>query len=219
MDKPVWVKVNPNFPEPEKIRLATNTLMEDGLVVYPTETVYGLGANAISEKAVKKVFEVKRRDPGEPVSVAVSSLEMAKKIANVTKDAEKIFRWLLPGPLTLVLQAKLGLPKLLMGGREKIGIRMPNSKVALELVRMAGVPLTSTSANLSGGLEPSTAEEAVRQLGKRVDLILDAGRCPISLPSTVLDLTEDPPLILRKGPVSYKEVMAVLRAKGKTRTV
>lgn len=203
-------KINPLHPEKKIIEEAVKILKKEGLVLYPTDTLYGLGVNALSEVAVRKVFEVKGRDFKKPISIAVSSLDEAKKYAKFNSTALKLAKKFLPGPITLILPAKKKFPWMLTQGKDKIGIRIPDNKVALELLKKSKVPLTATSANISRGKNPVTAAEARRQIGKKVDLILDAGGCKYGKPSTVVEVKRNKAMILREGVISEEKIKEVL---------
>jgi L-threonylcarbamoyladenylate synthase len=187
---------------------AANVLRRGGLVVYPTETVYGLGADARSDDAVRRVFQAKGRPPDSPISIAVSSARMLEEFAAMPREAGGILK-LLPGPLTLVVWVKGGISGLLTRSGT-VGVRIPAHPVALRLIDKAGFPITSTSANISGRQSPSTAEEAIEQVGPHVDVVLDSGRCAHGMPSTVLDLTVRPYRILREGPIKRAQIEEAL---------
>jgi len=171
---------------------AVSVLSRDGLVVYPTETVYGLGADALSESAIHRVYEVKKRPVGKPISVAVSDMEMLAAIASPDKAAWAFIEAFLPGPATVVVPAKRCLPPVLTGGTGEIGIRIPDHPVALELITSFDAPITATSANLAGMPSPTTREEVTVVY----DFMIDVGGLP-GTPSTVVDLTTRQ--ILRPG--------------------
>jgi len=181
------------------------------LVIYPTETVYGLGADACSDGAVTKVFGAKRRLLKNPIPIAVNSFEMARKIAESTPVAEKLFEKFLPGPLMLVLSAKPKISELVTAGTGKVGVRVPDHPVALKLIDFVGGPITATSANLSGKPAPCVLEEALEQVGRNVAIVLDAGKCKLGVPSTVVDLTSGRPRILREGPIPAEKIKKVLK--------
>jgi L-threonylcarbamoyladenylate synthase len=191
----------------EDIKKAADVIKSGGFVIYPTDTLYGLGCNSLNEKAVGRVFEVKKRDPTNPLSVAVCDLKMLRRYATFDDKAMRVMECFFPGPVTFVLRKK-NLPDALTGGLENVGVRIPESRVALKLIMEAGVPIVSTSANLSGKETPQTAEEALAQLPS-VDLILDAGRIA-GPPSTIIDLTSDPPRILREGAKPAWEIAGVI---------
>jgi len=205
-------EVNLKSPEIRAISEAATTIRTGGLVLYPTETVYGLGADACSDEAVAKVFVAKARPLENPIPVAVNSLELAQQIAELTPIAELVFKKFLPGPLTVVVKAKpKKISKLVTGGTENIGVRFPDHPVVLKLIDFVGGPITATSANLSGKSAPITIREALEQLGKRVDVVLDSGKCRLGAPSTVVDLSSDAPRVLREGPISRKELSKILK--------
>ena len=197
-----------------KIHKAVRFLKQGKIVAYPTDTSYGLAADATNLRAVKKLYRMKGRNFQKPVHVVAASLAMAKKIAKFDKRAEKIFKKFLPGALTMVLNLEpgilnLGSWKILTAGTGKIGMRMPKNKVAMDLVRKLGRPITATSTNLSGKPAIYSAKEIQEQFEERrlkPDLIIDAGRLAKVSPSTVLDLTGGRVKILRQGPISLKEI-------------
>ncbi len=204
------LEVSQKEPSVGAIAEAAATIRDGGLVVYPTETVYGLGTDACSDEAVAKVFVAKARPLKNPISIAVDSLDMARQFTRLTPRAKVIFKKFLPGPLTLILQAKPTISKLATAGTGKVGVRVPDHPVALKLIDFVGGPITTTSANLSGKPAPSTVREALDQLGKHIDLALDADKCKLGMPSTVVDLTGGRLEILREGPVTSEEVRKVL---------
>jgi len=199
------IKIDTEKPSKKIIEKAAKIIRNGGTVVYPTDTLYGLGANALDRKAVLKIFEIKGRKFDQPISIAVSDLKEAKKYALFNPIALKIARKFLPGPLTLILYQKRKIPKELNPDK-KVRIRIPDNRVALELIKKSGVPLTATSANLSGGKNPITAREAVRQIGEKVDLVLDAGRCKYSKPSTLIDLSSGKVEVVREGVIEKKDI-------------
>ena len=209
------LKVASRSPQADAIAEAAAKIKTGGLVVYPTETVYGIGADACSDEAVAKVFVAKVRPIEDPISIAVSSLEMARQFTQLTHTAEAIFKKFLPGPVTVILRAKPTISKLLTAGTGKIGVRVPDHPVALKLLDFVGGPITSTSANISGRPAPSTVKEALVQIGKSVDLAIDAGRCKLGVPSTVLDLTVEPFEVLREGPVTEEKIRKALGLRRK----
>ncbi|MDI6884182.1 MAG: L-threonylcarbamoyladenylate synthase [Hadesarchaea archaeon] len=205
------LKVGKKAPASRAITKAAAVVKAGGLVVYPTETVYGLGADACSDEAVAKVFAAKVRPLESPISVAVSSIEMARQVAELTPVAETLLKKFAPGPLTVVVKAKPTVSKLLTSGTGKVGIRVPDHPAALRLIEFAGGPITTTSANVSGGPPPTTVKEALGQLGDKIDLALDAGRCELRTPSTVVDLSTKHLKILREGPITGGDIRKALR--------
>ncbi len=161
-------------------------------------------------RAVTKIFQLKQRPLNKPIHIVVSSLQMAEDYAFVPESALNLAQHFLPGPLTLVLRKREIISDLLSGGKETIGIRMPNNLIALALVERAGVPITATSANVSGRPDIYSVQDAFDQLGNKVDLYLDIGILPKRLPSTILDLTLDTPKILREGPIPFEKILEKL---------
>lgn len=171
---------------------AISVLMHDGTVIYPTETVYGLGADALSDNAIQKVYEAKKRPLSQPISIAVSDFDMLAAVAFVDSSIQEFIQMFLPGPVTVVLKAKYSLPALLSGGTGMIGIRMPAHDLALQLIERFDSPITATSANLHGAMDPATPDQCTVPR----DLLIDGGRLP-GAPSTVVDLVNRK--ILRRG--------------------
>jgi len=171
---------------------AVSVLMHDGIIVYPTETLYGLGADAFSDEAILKVYEAKKRPLAMPVSIAVSDFDMLSAVARVEPDAEPFLNAFLPGPVTVVLPARKIVPAILTGGTGLIGIRMPAHDLALRLIAKFDAPITATSANLHGAKDPVTPAECTIPY----DFLIDGGRLP-GTPSTVVDL--ETKRILRAG--------------------
>lgn len=174
------------------VERAVGILRHDGLVVYPTDTIYGLGADALSEDAVLKVYEAKRRPVSQPISIAVSDFDMAFGIAKIDRRALAFMEAFLPGPVTVVVPARSSLPELLTGGTGMIGIRLPAHPVPLRLIRLLDSPITATSANQHGARDPVSPDEC----HVMHDLLIDGGRLP-GTPSTVVDLEQG--AILRRG--------------------
>lgn len=181
------------------------------MVAFPTETVYGLGANALDPAAIEKIYAAKGRPPSSPLIVHVSSIEMAKELAREWPErAEKLARIFWPGPLTLVLPKKPHVPDRLTAGLDTVGIRMPANPIAQELIREAGVPIAAPSANMFGGLSPTTAQHVREALGDRVALVLDGGRTTVGIESTVLSLAGPDAVLLRPGMITRQEIEAVI---------
>ena len=171
----------------ESVARAAKVLLEGGTAVYPTETVYGIGASVYFPEAVDRVFEIKGRPRNTPLSVAVASFEMMEAVATIQKGDLPILRKILPGPVTVLLDRGPDLPEAVTAGSDRVGIRFPDHPVALELIRLAG-PITSTSANLSGRPPPASLEELDPKIGRAVDVVLDGGRSRYAIPSTLIDL-------------------------------
>jgi len=171
---------------------AVSVLMHDGTIIYPTETVYGLGADAFSDEAILKVYEAKERPLGMPVSIAVSDFDMLGAVARIEPWMQEFIEAFLPGPVTLILASKSVLPDILTGGTGMIGIRIPSHEIALQIIERFNAPITATSANLHGAKDPQTPEECTISR----ELFIDGGRLS-GTPSTVVDLKNK--IVLRKG--------------------
>ena len=193
------------------IQRAAAVLRAGGLVAFPTETVYGLGANALDPKAVCKIFAVKKRPGWDPLIVHVRDVAMTRSLAKrlpATFDLLAAKFW--PGPLTLVVEKAGHVPDEVTADRSTIALRIPRHRVATTLLAEVDLPVAAPSANRFGRPSPTHAEHVVEDLGDRIDLILDAGPTPVGVESTVLDLTQSPPAILRPGGVSREELQKVL---------
>jgi len=195
----------------EVIQEAARVIRSGGVVALPTESFYGLAVHAVSEKAVERLFAVKGRREDNPLLILIASREtLGSYVREVPDRAQKLMKRFWPGGLTLVFHAKPVLPDLLTAGTGKIGVRLSSHPVPRALAEAVGAPITGTSANRSGQPGCSTAEEVMVALGGDIDLILDGGRTPGGESSTVLDLTCDPPVILRDGIVSHDPLRAFI---------
>ena len=193
--------------QPEALRI----LRSGGLVAFPTETVYGLGADATNPDAIQRIFAAKGRPSTNPLIVHVADAQVAKRyITHWPPEAEQLAGKFWPGPLTLVLPRSDAIASAVSAGRETVGVRAPNHPLALELLRAFDGPVAAPSANRSNRISPTTAEHVRSDLGDAVDLILDGGPCEVGIESTVLDLTTQSPTILRPGAVTRKQIEAVI---------
>jgi L-threonylcarbamoyladenylate synthase len=205
----------PQTADPGEIDHAARLLRAGRLVAFPTETVYGLGANALDAEAVARIYAVKRRPAASPLIVHVASIEMAQSlVANWPEIADRLARRFWPGPLTLVLEKQLEkppvIPPIVTAGLPTVGLRMPAHPIALALIRAAGVPLAAPSANRFTELSPTTADHVRRGLGSDIDYILDGDPCSVGIESTVLSLAEPRPILLRPGGISRAELEAIV---------
>lgn len=205
------VQLDPDCPQPEAIEQAASIIREGGLVAFPTETVYGLGADAMNQGAVERIFEAKGRPADNPLIVHVADRKMLDRITNNISDkSECLIDQFWPGPLTLVLERRPEVAPLVSAGLSTVAVRMPASKIALELIRAARTPIAAPSANASGRPSPTTAAHVLDDLAGRIDMILDGGATNIGIESTVLDMTSDPPAILRPGWVGREMLTGVI---------
>lgn len=204
------VRLDENNIDEHVISKAGNILRQGGLVVFPTETVYGLGANALDKDAVKKIFEAKGRPQDNPLIVHISKVkDIEKLVEEIPPIAQKLMDKFWPGPMTIILKKKDIIPNETSAGLDSIGIRMPSNKIAMELISMAGVPIAAPSANLSGKPSPTDLETCVEDLDGRVNAILGGDNSEVGVESTVIDCTIDPPCILRPGGITLEMLKEV----------
>lgn len=205
--------IDPFEPATELLRRAADLLRSGGLVAFPTETVYGLGANALDAGAVERIFAVKRRPPRNPLIVHVADAAGAKRYASAWPEAaERLAAAFWPGPLTLVLPKRPEVPDIVTAGLDTVGLRVPSHPVALALLREADLPVAAPSANRSTQLSPTTAEHVAKGLGDAVDLILDGGPTSVGIESTVVDLSGSRPALLRPGAISRDELESIVQS-------
>ena len=198
----ILLRVDPIAPDMAAIQQAAAILLRGGLVAFPTETVYGLGANALDAAAVQRIFVAKGRPASDPLIVHIAALDQLNRVAvNVPALAHILAQAFWPGPLTLVLKRRAVIPASVSAGRDTVAVRIPDHAVPLALARAAGVPIAAPSANLFTRPSPTTAAHVLEDLDRRIDLLLDGGPTPIGLESTVLDLTSARPELLRPGGV------------------
>ncbi|PIR00756.1 MAG: threonylcarbamoyl-AMP synthase [Nitrospinae bacterium CG11_big_fil_rev_8_21_14_0_20_45_15] len=190
--------------------LIQSTLKSGGLIAFPTDTFYGLGADPFQEKAIQKVFQLKKRSAGKPLIVLASNREQIAKLAeDISENAEILMKRFWPGPLTLALKAKDTLSTLLTAGGKTLGVRIPGNSLTCALLEGVG-PLTAPSANPSDEKAPASADEVANYFGEELDLIIDGGETPGDKSSTLLDMTTHSPVLLREGAVSIADLELVL---------
>ena len=189
------------------IASASRFIIGGGVIVYPTETVYGLGANALDEQAVMRVFQIKKRPLSMPIFLAVSNFDMLRNVAEVTREDLDLLEQLLPVPVSVLVRRKSVVPDILTSGSPFVGIRYPDHETALRIIDLAG-PITSTSANRTGTPAPTNAASVSREIEDRVDTIVDGGKCSYGEPSTLLDLEKRE--IIRPG-AGLDKVMKAIR--------
>lgn len=198
------IKIDRKRIDDSEILPAAEAILEGKIVVFPTETVYGVGCRYDDGAVRDRVFALKGRERAKPLAIYMLSVSEIGEYAALPMTAEKLARAFLPGPLTLVLPGTEG---------EKVGFRIPSDEVVRRLIRLAGVPLAGTSANLSGQESPTDGQQAIAAMEGKVDFIIDAGRTELACVSTVIDLAIDPPVVLREGAVSLDELSDVLGFK------
>ena len=205
------LKVHPKRPEPEKIRIAAQVIRDGGLVAFPTETVYGLGANALDDGAALKIFEAKKRPADNPLIVHIASNDDIYLLTErLPKGADLLINKFWPGPLTLLVPRSELVPDVTTAGLATVAVRMPSHPVARALITEADVPIAAPSANLAGRPSPTIAKHVLDDLAGRIDIVIDGGAVGFGVESTVLDLTTKVPTVLRPGPVTVEELGQIL---------
>lgn len=213
--KPEIIKIAANHPDPALIAKAVSILKEGGVIAYPTETFYGLGAHAGNDAAVERIFAIKGRSFSNPIALIMDKDE---KLSELVKEAPplayKLMETFWPGALTLMFHASDRIIPRLTAGTGKIGIRVSSHPIAAALAQTLSFPITATSANLSGAGECSTAREVIACLGEKIDALIDGGRTPGGVGSTILDMTTDPPAMLREGVIPGSLIYSLLGKPG-----
>jgi tRNA threonylcarbamoyl adenosine modification protein (Sua5/YciO/YrdC/YwlC family) len=199
------IKINPFAPDNTLINQAAKVLTNGGLVIIPTETVYGFAVDAVNKKAVDKLYEIKQRPKSKPFAILIADIDKVRELAvDISLPAYKLMRKFWPGPLTILLKAKAG---------GTVGLRMPNNQIALEIIFQANIAVACPSANISKKLAPVNFEEAIKDLDGLVDLAVDAGATTVGVESTIVDLTVEPLEIIRRGAIKDEQIMAAVRSK------
>lgn len=208
--KTKMLKIKRDMPDMEKISVAAGIIADGGIVAFPTETVYGLGANALDGNAVAKIFAAKGRPQDNPIIVHVSSIAEAKLLASeITKAAKKLMVKFWPGPLTLVMKSSGIAAENVTAGLSTVALRMPSDKIAFALIKESGFPIAAPSANISGRPSATEGRHVIDDLKGKVDVIIDAGPCKIGIESTVVDVTGKIPIVLRPGKITLEQIMEV----------
>jgi len=201
---------------PESIRLAAEIIRSGGLVAFPTETVYGLGCDALNPDAAAKVFEAKQRPVFDPLIVHLTDQLMVETVAkNIPSSATVLMDAFWPGPLTLILPKQPGVPDLVTAGLPTVAVRIPDHPVAQALIRESGTPIAAPSANPFGYVSPTTTQHVLDCLDDRIDLILDGGPCPVGVESTIVSLTGAKPQLLRPGGLSLETIQSLIGPVGR----
>ncbi len=200
-----------SHPSRRVMRKATAVIKSGGIVAFPTETVYGLGADAFNPLAVARIFEAKNRPLFDPLIVHIADLsQMGALASRVDKRAGRLAGRFWPGPLTMVMPRSGRVPDIVTAGLDTVAIRMPDHLIALELIRLSGTPIAAPSANRFGYISPTKAAHVLEQLGERVDMIIDGGPCSVGVESTIIKLDEGRNVILRPGGVPIEEIEAII---------
>lgn len=197
-------------PTTANILRACELIKMGEVVSFPTETVYGIGADYRNRKACMAIYSVKGRPANKPLTIHVADMEQVERVAKISSLAEKLFNAFCPGPLTIIMKKRDTVPDFVTCGNETVGIRFPNNKIARELIKNSGNPLVASSANLSDRVPPKTANEVHNNLNGRIKIILDGGECKLGISSTVIDVSTGALKILRSGTITLDDIKAVL---------
>lgn len=204
---PQILRVGADQPEEDVITRAAEIVSLGGIIAYPTETIYGLGADATNEQAIRRIFEIKGRDFNNPISVIIGNIrDVYPLVRTVPESARKLMDVFWPGPLTLVFASANRVSPLLTASTGKIGIRLSVHDTARRIAQKLGKPLTATSANLSGSAECANADQVIHQIGGKIDAVIDLGETEARLSSTVVDVTAEKPVIVRSGIIPREEI-------------
>lgn len=194
----------------KKLKEPAEIIKNHGIVVFPTETVYGIGVNALNENAIKKLYEVKKRPLDKPISLLVNSIEMINQVAkDITEIEYALIKEFFPGPLTIILKKKDGVPNIVTANGNTVGIRMPANKIALELIDYANVPIATSSANISGKPSGIDSKSIIKDFEGKVDCFIDGGPAKIGVASTIVQVIDGVPHILREGSISEEQIKTV----------
>ncbi len=195
-------------PIAHHLQYAAKVIQSGGLVLFPTETVYGLGANCLDENAVKKVFLAKGRNFNNPINLLVSDMEMIEKVAkDITPLEQQLMEAFFPGPFTIILKKQACVPSIVTAGQDFVGVRMPSGEIAKKLIELAGVPIVAPSANISGKLSGTSFEDILEDFKDKVDVAIDGGNSEIGIESTIVKVIDGIPHILRPGSITAEQIM------------
>lgn len=195
-----------------KLKEAARIIKQGGIVVFPTETVYGIGVNCFDEKAVRKLYEIKQRQLDKPISLLVSNMKMVNKIAkDITEMEYKMMKKFFPGPLTMILKKRNIIPDVVTSKQDTVGVRMPSDRIALKLIEYANVPIATTSANISGNPSETNLESIIKCFEGKVDYFVDGGESEIGLASTIVQMVDEIPNILRQGSITAEQIGNAMR--------
>jgi len=201
-----YLNIN-NSKDYQKLRYSAEIIKNGGIVVFPTETVYGIGTNGLDKEAVERLYKIKERPLNKPISLLVSDYEMIEKVVKDINELEyKIMKKFFPGPLTIILNKKDIVPDIVTSGGSTVGIRMPEEEITRKLIEYAGVPIAAPSANISGKASGIDLQEIVKEFGDKVDYYIDGGKSKIGIGSTIVKVENNEIKILREGSISKEEI-------------
>lgn len=195
-----------------KLKEVARTIRQGGIAVFPTETVYGIGTNGLKENSVKRLYEVKQRPLNKPISLLVNGINMINEIAQEITDLEKaLIKEFFPGPLTIILKKKDTVPNIVTANSNMVGVRMPSNEIALKLIEYAGVPIATPSANISGKPSGTNMEDIMKDFEGKVDYFIDDGPSKIGISSTIVQVIDGVPHILRQGKITEEQIMNIYK--------
>ena len=196
------------------IEKAGKLIKQGKIVIFPTETVYGIGTNGLDENAVRKLYEIKKRPLNKPISLLVANMEMVNLIAkDITETEYKIMKNFFPGPLTIILKKNKNVPDIVTARQDTVGVRMPRGDVARKLVELSGVPIAAPSANISGEPSGTNLQEIMKHFEGKVDYCIDGGNSELGLASTIVQVIDDRPTILRQGSITLEQINKILKTE------
>ena len=211
MIKTEILKLSADNQDKPLLQRAAELIRSGGVIAFPTETVYALGADAMNERAVQRVFHLKKRMSGKPIAIFLPKLQDLKRfVKEITPSASKLIKELWPGPLTLIFKSRSGQMTYLTGKKGKLGIRVSSSKCVQSLLIETRTPLTATSANLAGKPEPVSAEQVLSYFDGKIDLVINGGHSYSAIPSSVVDVSEEIPILLREGRIPYEKLRKIV---------
>ena len=195
-----------------KLKEPAKTIKNGGIVIFPTETVYGIGTNGLDENAVRRLYEIKQRPLNKPISLLVNSIDMINRVArDITELEYNLINKFFPGPLTIILKKKEIVPDIVTANLDTVGIRMPENEIALKLIEYAGVPIATPSANISGKPSGTNIKDIIKDFDSKADYIIDNGPSKIGLSSTIVQVINNVPHILRQGSISNEQIEEIIK--------
>lgn len=207
MQKYIDLKNNIDF---EKLKEPAKIIKDGGIVIFPTETVYGIGTNGFNEESIRKIYELKKRDFNKPISLLVSNMEMVKMISEDISDLEyALMEEFFPGPFTIILKKKEVVPDILTANGDTVGVRMPSGEIAKKLIEYAEVPIATPSANISGKPSGTNINNIIKDFEGKVDYIIDSGESKLGVASTIVKVVDNVPHILREGSITKEQIEEV----------
>ncbi len=207
------LKINPKHIQSQSISQTVEVIKKGGVILNPTDTIYGLGCDAFNKKAVDMVFKIKQRNPKNPALVLAGNITMLNDLVEgISQKTKELIHRFWPGPLTMLFKARKGISPLLISDDGKIGIRVPKYNFCLKLIKLCRSPIVSTSANISGDKQSAEIDELIKIFSHKVDLIIDAGDNTSLIPSTVIDASEDKLILIREGAIPFQAILSSIQS-------